>query len=216
MMRTHRLVRGGLQTPAWWLYSHEAGVKPPCLHSGTRRLLGRAGVMALVVGLGLLLGSGPAWAHSRLESSDPVAGASLATGPQKVSLTFNEPVQPGFTVITVIGPDGADYRTGSVSEVDDTVGIGVRPLGPAGGYQIGYRVVSADGHPISGSIPFTLTTAGSGTGATAPPIAATAAPVVPAAAAPAGDGGAPVWPWIVGAVVVVAIGVGAALRLGQA
>jgi copper resistance protein C len=30
-----------------------------------------------------------------------------------------------------------------------------------------------------------------------------------------GTEGAPVWPWIVGAVVVVAIGAGAALRLGR-
>jgi copper resistance protein C len=178
-----------------------------------RHRLVRGGVLALLTGLALLVGTAPAWAHSRLESSDPVAGASLAAGPQKVSLTFNEPVQPGFTVITVIGPDGDDYRGGDVSEVDDTVSVGVLPLGPAGAYQVGYRVVSADGHPISGSIPFTLTTAGTGSGSAAPP-SGTAPAAVPTAA-PAGDGGAPVWPWIAGAVVVVVIGVGAALRLGR-
>lgn len=177
----------------------------------------RGGVVALVAGLALVLGTAPAWAHSRLESSDPASGSSTATVPQKASLTFNEAVQPGFTVITVIGPDGKDYHSGDISEVDDTVTVGVLPLGPAGKYQIGYRVVSADGHPVSGSVPFTLTTAGPGSPQAAPP-AGSAAPsasgVVPTAA-PAGDGGAPVWPWIVGAVLVVGLGVGAALRLGK-
>lgn len=177
----------------------------------------RGGVVTLVAGLALVLGTAPAWAHSRLESSDPASGSSLAAAPQKVSLTFNEAVQPGFTVVTVIGPDGRDYHSGDISEVDDTVSVGVLPLGPAGRYQVGYRVVSADGHPVSGSVAFTLTTAGPGSPQAAVP-AGTAAPsasgVVPTAA-PEGDGGAPVWPWIVGAVLVVGLGVGAALRLGR-
>jgi hypothetical protein len=88
----------------------------------------------------------------------------------------------------------------------------VLPLGPAGAYQIGYRVVSADGHPISGSVPFTMTTAGTGSGRAAAPSGSNPAADAPAAG---GTGGAPVWPWIVGAVVVVAIGAGAALRLGR-
>jgi hypothetical protein len=35
------------------------------------------------------------------------------------------------------------------------------------------------------------------------------------AAAPTDTGGAPVWPWIVGAVVAVGLGVALALRLGR-
>lgn len=175
----------------------------------------RGAVVTLIAGIALLLGTAPAWAHSRLESSDPVANSSTATSPQKVSLTFNEAVQPGFTVITVIGPNGDDYHSDDISEVDDTVSVGVLPLGPAGAYRIGYRVVSADGHPVSGSVPFTLTTAGPGSPRAAPPAGATAAPSAVPTSAPAGDGGAPVWPWIVGAVLVVGLGVGAALRLGR-
>lgn len=183
--------------------------------------------LCLLAGMALLLGAGPAWAHSQLERSDPAEGSSLATGPQKVSLTFNEAVQPGFTTITVIGPDGRDYHGGEIAEVDDTISVGVQPLGPAGLYQIGYRVVSADGHPISGAVKFTLTAAGPGSAAaTAPsattgtpaagtPAAPTPAPAATAAAPPTDSGGAPVWPWIAGAVVLVAAGVVVALRLGR-
>jgi methionine-rich copper-binding protein CopC len=184
----------------------------------------RGAAVTVLCGLALLLGAGPALAHTRLESSDPADGASLATTPERVSLTFNETMQPGFTTLTVVGPDQAHYETGDVTADGDTVSIAVRPLGPAGGYQIGYRVVSEDGHPVSGSVGFTLTTAGPGgaaanpatTGAAAPapgpsaPVAAESPP-----AQPAGHGGAPIWPWIVGAVVLVVGGVVAALRLAR-
>lgn len=175
--------------------------------------------LALLTGTALLLGSAPAWAHTRLDTSDPADGSSLATGPAQVSLTFTEPVQPGFSTVTVVGPDGLDYRSGEPSAGGATVGTAVRPLGPAGEYRIGYRVVSADGHPISGSVAFTLAAPGPGAAApagTPPPAAAPPGPDAVPGAAPEGDGGGtPVWPWIVGAVVLVGGGVAAALRLGR-
>ena len=121
-------------------------------------------VVALVVAVGviLLLGAAPAWAHSKLDASNPADGADVATPPASVSLTFDEDVQAGFTVMTLIGPDGKDYHSGSVTETDETVTVNALPLGPAGVYQIGYRVVSADGHPVSGKTSFTLTVAGPG------------------------------------------------------
>lgn len=176
-------------------------------------------VVALVTGVVLalgvtLLGAAPAWAHSKLDTSNPRDGASVATPPREVALTFNEDVQPGFTVITLIGPDGKDYHTGPATETDETVTVAALPLGPAGVYRIGYRVVSADGHPVSGASSFTLTAPGPGSDQATVP-AADAAPNGVPDAAPASGGGAPVWPWIVGAVVLVGAGVAAALRLGR-
>jgi copper resistance protein C len=100
----------------------------------------------------------------------------------------------------------------------------VSPLGPAGVYEIGYRVVSDDGHPVSGKVSFTLTTAGPGAAAapvTAAPTAAAAPEPAPATTAvdPQADsrssGGAPIWPWLVGAVILVAAGAAVALRLSR-
>jgi copper resistance protein C len=184
----------------------------------TARVL-RTVTVTLLAGLALLLGAAPALAHTRLQSSDPGDGASLDAAPEHVSLTFNEEMTPGFSTITVVGPDGAHYETGEVGAEGGTVSTAVLPLGPAGRYQIGYRVVSADGHPVAGEVSFTLTTAGPATTAPAPaPSAAPAASPAPApaAAAPAeNSGGTPVWPWILGAVVLVGGGVVAALRLGR-
>jgi copper resistance protein C len=191
--------------------------------SSMRRSALRAGFLrtvavGLLAGLALLLGSTPALAHTKLLSSDPADGASLDSAPQHVSLTFNETMTPGFSTITVVGPDGAHYETGQVGAEGGTVSIALLPLSPAGRYEIGYRVVSADGHPVTGSVAFTLTTPGPG--ATTPTPEPSAAPVAtavpPPAAAPAeSDGGMPVWPWILGAVVLVGGGAVAALRLGR-
>lgn len=178
----------------------------------------RSVAVTVLCGLALLLGAGQALAHTRLQGSDPADGASLATGPQRVSLTFSEAVQAGFTTLTVIGPDQAGYQTGDVTAAGDTVSIAVRPLGPAGRYEIGYRVVSEDGHPVTGSVAFTLTAPGPGGAAPAGSASATASPPatgVGTAASQDDSGSAPVWPWIVGAVVLVGAGVTAALRLGR-
>jgi methionine-rich copper-binding protein CopC len=185
-----------------------------------RRRALRTVAVGLLAGLALLLGAPPALAHTRLLSSDPTDGASLDSAPQHVSLTFNETMTPGFSTITVVGPDGTHYETGQVGVEGGTVSIALLSLGPAGRYEIGYRVVSADGHPVTGSVAFTLTTPGPGATTAAPePSAAPAAPAAaapPPAAAPAeSDGGMPVWPWILGAVVLVGGGVVAALRLGR-
>jgi len=179
------------------------------------RLL-RATALTLLCGLALLLGGGVAAAHTRLLSSDPADGSTRDTGPATVSLVFNETMEPGFSTVTVIGPDGTDHRVGDVRADGGTVTVDVAPLGPAGRYEIGYRVISADGHPVTGSVSFTTTTAGSAgtTTGTAARAAATAPGAVPAPA-PAPADGAPVWPWVLGAVVLVGGGVAAALRLGR-
>jgi methionine-rich copper-binding protein CopC len=189
----------------------------------------RALTVTLLCGVTLLLGAAPAMAHTRLQSSDPADGTSTATAPQRVSLTFNEPMQAGFATLTVIGPDATAYQSGEITTDGGTVSIGVAPLGPAGRYEIGYRVVSEDGHPVTGSVAFTLTAPGpaAATASSAPAAAAAtagAAPETAAQATPApapvatgsdDSGGAPVWPWILGGAVLIGAGAVAALRLGR-
>lgn len=184
---------------------------------------GRVLALLMLAGIGLLAGVGPASAHTALIGSDPADGASLAAGPQRVSLTFSEPVQPGFSVVTVVGPDGRQWQAAEPTVDGAVVSVPVRPLGPAGEYTVGYRVLSADSHPVQGSISVTLTRPGpaAATPSSAPAGSDTAAPDTAAPdAAPAGDAGdgsagTPVWPWLVGAGVLVVLGVAAALRVGR-
>jgi methionine-rich copper-binding protein CopC len=106
------------------------------------RQLIRTLAVGLVAGLALLLGAAPALAHTRLSSSDPADGASLASPPERISLVFNETVQAEFSTITVAGPDGGEWQAGAVEGAGDEVSVALRPLGPAGEYRVGYRVVA--------------------------------------------------------------------------
>lgn len=165
----------------------------------------------LVAGAVVLGAATPALAHNVLISSDPEDGSSLARSPGAITLTFDQPVQAGekFNTITVTGPEGTRWEAGGEPTIrNNTVEFPMRPLGPAAEYTVSYRILSADGHPVSGSLKFTLTEAGTGT-----PAPATTAQ--DAAADSGGDGGGvPIWVWIAGAVVLLAGGVFVALRGG--
>jgi methionine-rich copper-binding protein CopC len=159
--------------------------------------------LLVLVGLALLGSTGSAAAHNELIGSDPPDGATLATSPARVSLTFSLPARPGFSTVIVTGPDSSQWQAGPPAETGAVVSVPVRPLGPAGQYTIAYQVLSADGHPVRGAVRFTLTTPGPGNAAV-PPIAS---PSVSAASGNAASGSAPVWPWLVGAGVLVVVGV---------
>ena len=79
---------------------------------------------------------------------------------------------------------GTAWQVGTAQVVDGTVTQPLTTLGAAGTYQVTYRVVAADGHPVTGSYTFTLTADGGGS---APGPAPTD---VPAAEAGSGRGAA--------------------------
>ena len=165
----------------------------------------RVAAVLLLTLLGVFGLATPAFAHNQLTSSNPKDKASLDTGPDTVVLTFDQPVQAGEGLNTVaITSENGDHWEGGVAEVNsNVVTTPVRELGPAGVYTIAYRIISADGHPVDGTLTFTLTTAGDGT--PAPP---------PADSAADDSGGVPIWVWIGGAVIVLAAGLFFALRIG--
>jgi methionine-rich copper-binding protein CopC len=143
--------------------------------TGLRRL---AAAVAVLVGTILLtVGAAlPAAAHNVLTGSDPADGATVRTAPTTVTLTFDQTVQNFEPVVTVTGPNGNQFQTGSAAVRDNTVSVGVDGSGPSGLYTIGYRIVSADGHPVTGSVSYTLdpAAAGTATGSPAPDGTATA------------------------------------------
>lgn len=162
-----------------------------------------------------LVGLAPAaFAHNQLVSSNPADKASLETGPPTIELTFDQPVQggKGLNSVVVVGPNGTDqWQSGEAAVRGNVVTVPVRELGPAGDYRIGYRILSADGHPVSGELKFSLTKAGKGTPA---PVEATQSAGATSAEKAQEGGGVPVWVWIAGAVVLLGAGVFFALRVG--
>lgn len=120
-------------------------------------------IIAVLVALTALLGAGPAAAHAQLMRTDPADGAELATGPEQVTMTFNEDISPEFATMNVVGPDGRLWQSGDVVVDGREVSIPVGELGPIGEYTVAARVISADGHAITPLSRFILTEEGTGT-----------------------------------------------------
>lgn len=123
----------------------------------------RVVVVGFVAMLATMLGVGTASAHSAVVGSSPANGAQIATAPDRVSLQFNEALQPKFASLTVVGPDGNLWSKGDPTVQGDTISVPLEGLGPVGDYTIAFRVTSADGHPVSGTQKFSLTQEGTGT-----------------------------------------------------
>lgn len=157
-------------------------------------------VLAVLAGIGFAL---PASAHNTLTGSDPADGSTVSTAPDAVTLTFDQPVQNYQPVLTVTGPNGNRFSIGPAVVASTRVSVTLSGAGPAGEYIAAYRVVSADGHPVSGEIRYTLAAGAAGTATGSPAPEGT----TPAAGAATGPSGVGVWLWIgiaVAAILVIA------------
>lgn len=132
---------------------------------------GRLGWPAAVM-VALLLGvlsPTVAAAHDQLVAAEPAADSSWDSPPSQIRLTFSDQPQELGLAVIVSGSDGVDHVTSIVIDGRDVVAH-LEELADDG-YLVRWRVVSSDGHPISGVIPFTV-----GDGAPSPGPVASAMP----------------------------------------
>ncbi|MEU8378674.1 copper resistance CopC family protein [Streptosporangium sp. NPDC048865] len=193
--------------------------------------------VALALLAALVLGTAfasPALAHDRLKSSNPAKGAKVETL-EEVKLTFSATVR--FPKIAVLSGD-EPHQDGKAVADGPVVTQKVKGDLPPGSYVIAYRVVSSDGHPIEGEIPFTLLGSAEPPPSESSPPASSASPAPAESTAPGGDpaagtpvttlspaaaagesgesgssGGVPGWMWIVvGGLTGVGIGLFFSMR----
>ncbi len=109
---------------------------------------------ALALALLLALPSaGSAFAHATLLKAEPADGSTLAEAPAAFVLTFNEPVSP--IALRLIEPDGSGRDLAGAVARDAVVSIPAPPLAK-GTHALSWRVISADGHPVGGSVVFSV------------------------------------------------------------
>jgi methionine-rich copper-binding protein CopC len=168
----------------------------------------------------VLVPSAAAQAHDELVSSTPADGAALQAMPSELVLKFSSvPMELG-SVVKVEDSSGADWADAGVQIVDRTATQRLKPGAPAGTYNVQWRVVSSDSHPIEGAFSFSVSGGAAGS-SSAVPSAGRPEPIntstrSPVAAAP----DQPAVPWSVlgmGAILVVLaviIAVTAKRRLG--
>lgn len=108
-----------------------------------------------------LLIATPASAHDQLISSSPAADERLASAPESITMTFSGDLlvldeSSTGAVVVVMDSSGDDWVSGDVTVDGRTVTAPLAPGMPEAGYQVRWQVVSEDGHPIAGVIPFTV------------------------------------------------------------
>ncbi|ROM65049.1 copper resistance protein CopC [Pseudomonas brassicacearum] len=118
-------------------------------------------VAVVALSTGLLI-SGLAQAHPKLLSSSPAEGAE-GTAPAKIELHFSENLMTKFSGAKLLMTEMPGMAAHSpmpmpakVSGSDDPKTMLITPNAPltAGTYQVQWRAVSSDTHPITGNVTF--------------------------------------------------------------
>lgn len=104
-----------------------------------------------------LIISSPAFAHSDLQSTDPVANSVLTEIPAQITLTFNTDVDIVPTSIRIYDGDGnrVAENVSPQKSSSNVVFLSLPPL-ENDNYAVAWNVTSADGHPIKGSFAFAV------------------------------------------------------------
>lgn len=117
----------------------------------------RACLLALGAAAALALPAS-AWAHAALLRTDPVASRTVDAAPPEVRLTYSEPVEPRFAIVSVTDATGRQVTSGEPAGAPGSPQTLVTPLQRVGEgwYLVFWRVISADGHPVRGAFTFAI------------------------------------------------------------
>jgi methionine-rich copper-binding protein CopC len=114
----------------------------------------------------LMAYAAPAAAHANLLRVAPGDGDTVDTAPTTVTLTFDEEMRAP-AVVLVTAADGSRVNNGRTVVVNNTTTTRVLVTEP-GRYTVAYRVVSADGHPVTGQTTFGFRAAAGASGSNTP------------------------------------------------
>jgi copper transport protein len=110
---------------------------------------------AVVAAIALLAAPAAAHGHAVVVDTQPQRAQHLDRAPAEVVLTFNEAVKARAGDLRVYDTDSERVDTGVVTQPSDSrARVELRDGLPKDVYTTTYRVVSADGHPVSGGFTF--------------------------------------------------------------
>lgn len=118
-----------------------------------RRRAGTFTAATLAAAFLSLTAASPAFAHDELISSAPEPGQVYETAPEQIELDFSDDIIELGTSVTVVDHHGEEIDVGEPVVAGPQVTASL-PTGLAGDYQVRWRAVSSDGHPIEGTIDF--------------------------------------------------------------
>ncbi len=118
----------------------------------TRAIAFFAGLLLLTTSV--IGGAVPAFAHAELVGTDPIDGAVLESAPESLTLSFNSSLLDGMAEIAVSHSTGETVSGFVVESTGTRVTAAWRADLPGDTYTVAYRIVSQDGHPVTGSLSF--------------------------------------------------------------
>ena len=111
-------------------------------------------ILSPLWGLVLMTFAGTASAHAHLEKSSPADGSVLTTSPPSIVLSFSEAAR--LTALSIQRGDEAKQNLKPLpTNAARQISVPLPPLKP-GTYSLTWRVLSDDGHMMSGTLRFTL------------------------------------------------------------
>ena len=118
------------------------------------------GAAASVLAL-LLIGSTAASAHTSVVTTTPLYKSTVTSMPLQISIEFTDELMTigdeEVNTISITAPDKSEISLTSISLVKNLITANLPDVDYQDGtYLVFYRVVSADGHPVSGSYPLYL------------------------------------------------------------
>lgn len=126
------------------------------------------------IGVGLLLalvlsplGVQPSFAHATLVSSTPEEGETVGNMPEYIEVEFNESIRIVSGQNRLYLPDGTVHELIGTT-ADNRATFPLPSTSTEGTHTFGYRIISADGHPVSGVITFHVGEPGPGESTTPP------------------------------------------------
>lgn len=115
------------------------------------RIIGAVLLVAL-----FLFCAAPAFAHASLLDTQPASGAILSEAPQEIILTFSEPASA--LAMHLINAEGerTELAPGDSVPSGNSIVVSLPAGGLRGTYVLSWRAASSDGHPIAGSVIFSV------------------------------------------------------------
>lgn len=161
---------------------------------------------------GYVVAALPASAHADLVGTNPVDESVLESAPESITLSFNSNLLNSMSELAVSNSAG-ELIPGIVAESVQATASALWPANlPGDTYTIAYRIVSEDGHPVTGSFSFSYpdaeSTSPSESVSAEPQVSALETPAVEAQSTDSDSESGAMLGWVLGVIALALIVVG--------
>jgi methionine-rich copper-binding protein CopC len=91
---------------------------------------------------------------NQLVMTTPAQNSVLTIAPNQVTITSASTLQDMGNQLSVTAPDGSRVDDGSITVVDKSLTVGLKPLTIGGTYQVNYELISINDSPLQGTFTF--------------------------------------------------------------